>query len=264
MDVRLGHPGKAKVLGSLVGDYTDGNHHANSWHGRLYLVRLQVFSCRQSDSIDHYRQKPSSFMRNIVAGTKYLEHVGIMRIDNKTNAMRCEVEFQEAGMWGKANVVNATVYSQRGRIEAKMEGKWHESMTRIVSRNQLEVLWRANDLPLQAQDYYGFTYFTMTLNEITEDLRLVGDDGKTTIGYKIPVTDSRRRPDQRALEEGKVDEADKIKLRVEEKQRARRRAGKEVKPRWFTKTGDDDTSWVYAGGYWETRQAGWGQQDPLW
>jgi oxysterol-binding protein-related protein 3/6/7 len=203
-------------------------------------------------------------MRNIVAGTKYLEHVGSMRIDNESTGMRCEIELQEAGMWGKANVVNATVLSQKGKVEAKIEGKWHESIAKVVSRNQLQVLWRANDLPPQAQDYYGFTYFTMTLNEITDDL-LVTDEGNKTVGYKIPATDSRFRPDQRALEEGRVDEADEIKMRVEEKQRARRRAGKEVKPRWFKKVGDEDTAWAYAGGYWEARgNCQWGQQEPLW
>ena len=203
-------------------------------------------------------------MRNIVAGTKYLEHVGSLIIDNKTTGERCEIIFKEAGMWGNANVVNATVFSPTGKVETKLEGKWDESLARVVSRNQLEVLWRANELPSHAHDYYGFTNFTMTLNEITEDLQLIGEDGNTIVGYRIPVTDSRFRPDQRALEEGRLDDADEIKMDVEEKQRGRRRARKDIKPRWFKKVGKDDNEWQYAGGYWETRQEGWGQQEPLW
>lgn len=39
----------------------------------------------------------------------------------------------------------------------------------------------------------------------------------------VAPTDSRLRPDQRLMEEGKWDEANKEKLRLEEKQRAVRR-----------------------------------------
>ena len=49
-------------------------------------------------------------------------------------------------------------------------------------------------------------------------------------------TDSRKRPDQRLLEEGKVDDAASEKYRLEEKQRAARRLRQskkeEWKPRW--------------------------------
>lgn len=202
-------------------------------------------------------------MRNIVAGTKYLEHVGTMLIKNETDGSRCEIEFKEAGLWGSPNIINASVYSSRGKLECKLEGKWHEQVSRIISRMQLEVLWRANELPPHASDYYGFTYFTMSLNEITDDLKVISEDGSVE-GYLIPCTDSRFRPDQRAQEEGKLDEADDIKVKVEEMQRLRRRAGKDVTPRWFTKVGDGDTDWVYKGNYWETRAQGWGKQESLW
>jgi hypothetical protein len=39
----------------------------------------------------------------------------------------------------------------------------------------------------------------------------------------LAPTDSRKRPDQRLMEEGKWDEANDEKLRLEEKQRAARR-----------------------------------------
>ena len=39
----------------------------------------------------------------------------------------------------------------------------------------------------------------------------------------IPPTDVRLRPDQKALEEGRVEEAENIKLEVEEAQRNRRK-----------------------------------------
>lgn len=199
-------------------------------------------------------------MRNVVAGTKYLEHVGTMQIHNTTTGERCDVEFKESGMWGASNIVNATVYNARNRAVERITGKWSESLAQAIGRNQLEILWRANDLPPTAQDYYGFTYFTMMLNEFSEDLK-DEEGGK----WKVPVTDSRWRPDQRALEEGRIDEADELKMKVEETQRVRRRAGKDAKPRWFKKVGEDDTAWVYSGGYWEMRDQGWSQDiQALW
>jgi hypothetical protein len=65
-----------------------------------------------------------------------------------------------------------------------------------------------------------------------------------------------------ALERGDLDTAEAEKTRVEEAQRARRRAGNDAQPRWFKKTGQDE--WEYAGGYWEQREKGWQGFEPLW
>ncbi|CCA69158.1 related to OSH3-Member of oxysterol-binding protein family [Serendipita indica DSM 11827] len=236
------------------------------WGRSLEIIPMGTTRLKILDDVYSW-QKPSSFMRNIVAGTKYLEHVGPMKIINETTGARCEIEFKESGMWGSANVVNAAVYLKphSTHVDAKLEGKWHESLARIMSRNHFEVVWRAHDLPPYAPEYYGFTYFAMTLNELTDDLKVLDAegiwDGQT---YVLPVTDSRFRPDQRALEEGRLDEADDLKIKVEEMQRARRRTGNEVQPRWFRKVGEEDTAWEYAGGYWEMREEGWGKQEALW
>lgn len=45
-------------------------------------------------------------------------------------------------------------------------------------------------------------------------------------------TDSRKRPDQRLLEDGKVDEASAEKFRLEEKQRTVRRLREMKKEKW--------------------------------
>ena len=55
---------------------------------------------------------------------------------------------------------------------------------------------------------YNFTEFAVTLNEPEED---------------VAPTDSRRRPDQRLMEEGKWEEANKIKAELEMIQRAARK-----------------------------------------
>jgi len=203
---------------------------------------------------DHYVwNKPSSFMRNLMVGTKYLEHSGKMTIENTHDHTRCVLEFKQNGYWGASNVVSGTVYSgSSGDVVMHLEGKWDDQMAQTVDSSNFRVLWRMASFPKNTHDYYGFTSFGITLNELTSDL--VG---------KLPPTDSRFRPDVRALENGDVDVAEDQKIRVEEMQRDRRKHGKGQQPRWFHQEGED---WVYSGGYWEARERAWKDEDihSLW
>lgn len=56
---------------------------------------------------------------------------------------------------------------------------------------------------------YGYTHFACILNEEDET---------------VPQSDSRRRTDQRMMENGQWEEANVEKVRLEEKQRAARKA----------------------------------------
>jgi hypothetical protein len=189
-------------------------------------------------------------MRNLMMGTKYFEHTGNMTIDNVSTGARCVVEFRESGYWGVPNQVYGAAYSPTGEIETNLEGKWDEGFARKLSPNHLQVLWRVAPFPKNTLDYYGFTTWGITLNEVTADLQ-----------DRLPPTDSRFRPDVRALEEGDLNRAEAEKERLEELQRERRRLGKDREPQWFRLEGDE---WVYAGGYWEQRAKGWKGVESLW
>jgi hypothetical protein len=184
-------------------------------------------------------------------GTKYLEHVGEMNIENKTTGARCVIEFQEAGYWSPPNVVKGTLHLASGKRESALEGKWDEQLAQKLDDSHLKVLWRPTPFPKNSRELYGFTAFGITLHETTPDLE-----------GRLPPTDSRLRTDVTALEAGDLDRAESEKNRIEEAQRERRRADREVQPRWFRKVGADD--WEYAGGYWEQRESGWQSIEPLW
>ncbi|TEB39166.1 hypothetical protein FA13DRAFT_450518 [Coprinellus micaceus] len=195
--------------------------------------------------------KPSSFMRNLMVGTKYIDHCGKMAIENVTTGMRCVLDFKQNGYWGPSNVVSGTVHGSDGGIVGQLEGKWDDQMAQILDNDHLHVLWRCSPFPKNTHEYYGFTSFGITLNEITTD-----------IAQKLPPTDSRLRTDIRALEHGDLDTAETEKTRIEEAQRDRRRRGQDAQPMWFRKVGDE---WEYAGGYWEARARGWKEPvRPLW
>ncbi|XP_043284717.1 oxysterol-binding protein-related protein 2 isoform X2 [Venturia canescens] len=109
-------------------------------------------------------------------------------------------------------------------------------------------LWEAAPRPPNSAEYYQFTSFAMSLNEM--------DPG---MGKTLCPTDSRLRPDIRKLEMGDQDGAAAEKIRLEEKQRDSRKTKKHKKgtdaiPRWFQAatnpyTGQED--WLYTGGYWD-------------
>lgn len=187
-----------------------------------------------------------------MVGTKYFEHSGKMTIENTTAQVRCVLEFKQNGYWGPSNVVAGTVYGKDGDIVGHLEGKWDDQISRTPDSEHFHVLWRMTPFPKDTQDYYGFTAFSTSLNELTPMLQ-----------DKLPKTDSRFRPDVRALENGDLTTAEDEKVRVEELQRERRRAGRERQPQWFKQVGDE---WEYLGGYWEARARGWRDENiqSLW
>jgi len=142
-----------------------------------------------------------------------------------------------------------------------LQGTWISSLQLTEHGNQTnKTIWVAGPLVDRAPKHYGFTTFAVSLNEITPI-----EQGK------LPLTDSRLRPDQRALEEGDLDRAEDLKTQLEDRQRQRRREmeenGEAWRPRWFTKVeteggggvGQEDAVWKLRtgkDGYWEERGRG--------
>lgn len=111
-------------------------------------------------------------------------------------------------------------------------------------------LWEAEPRPGNTAEYYQFTRFAMSLNQMEDNMR----------GPQRPLcpTDSRLRPDIRKLEKGDMDGAAAEKTRLEEKQRENRKkckkADESIFPRWFKQAVNPHTKqddWLYKGGYWE-------------
>ncbi|KAL0089461.1 Oxysterol-binding protein-domain-containing protein [Phycomyces blakesleeanus] len=254
------------------------------WGKSMEFMTEGTFHVTFTGHDDHYTYfKPSSWMRNMIAGEKYLEHVGEMKVQDHTSGAYASVTFKEGtggGLFGaptKRDEVVATLYDSQGKKCRRVVGKWSELMAEEVDMNgsTLSILWHANPPHVKDyQKYYGFTRFCVELNEITaiED-------------HKLPKTDSRLRPDQSLYEQGHVEEADKEKQRIEQLQRERRKEyeqkGIECKPRWFKLENDPfeefqlapvegqeskGLSWHYNGNYWQTRESGqWPDDLPdLW
>lgn len=206
------------------------------------------------------------FLRNVVMGEKYVEPVGDMTIVKEGTGAKAVVEFRSKGMFGgRGEDVQVETFGDDGvHTGMSLAGTWTSSLRMVEAGKAAgEEIWRVGPLVDKAASTYGMTTFAASLNEIT-----ALEKGK------LPPTDTRLRPDQRLAEDGKLDDAESWKVKLEEAQRTRRRQleenGVEHKPRWFVKAatgGDGEEVWKLKGGkdgYWEERAKGqWSGVDDI-
>ena len=169
------------------------------------------------------------YLRNLIAGEKYVEPVGTMAVSNERTGEKAVATFKSKGMFsGRSEEVTVRAFGEDGReLSPGLAGKWTSSLwlTRDGADTS-QTIWQADALVAEAPRHYGLTTFAASLNETT-----------AVEAGRLPPTDSRLRPDQRAAERGDLDTAETVKKRLEEGQRARRRQeeerGREWEPRWF-------------------------------
>lgn len=211
-------------------------------------------------------KKVTSSVVGIITGNPTVDNYGPMEVKNWTTGEVCYLDFKAKG-WkaSSAYQVSGRVVDKSGRTRWSIGGRWNDKIyARFTpgyeasveppngeksSKDQAFLIWEAHERPSGIP--FNITPFVVTLNALPERLKPL-----------IAPTDSRLRPDQRAMEEGEYDFAAEEKNRVEESQRARRRQresrGEEFVPRWFKKgkhpvTGED--YWVFNHEYWDVREA---------
>jgi hypothetical protein len=211
-------------------------------------------------------KKVTSSVIGIITGNPVVDNYGPMEVKNWTTGEVCQLEFKARG-WKASSAYQAIgkVLGADGRVRWSIGGRWND---KIYARftpgfedadidkggkaskhddNKAFLVWQAHDRPTGIP--FNLTPFVVTLNDINDNLRPV-----------IAPTDTRLRPDQRAMEDGAYDLAATEKNRVEEKQRATRRRreehGEEFVPKWFHKTRDATTGeefWEFNHEYWKVR-----------
>ncbi|XP_048870135.1 oxysterol-binding protein-related protein 7 [Brienomyrus brachyistius] len=202
---------------------------------------------------DHYEwNKVVTCIHKVLSQQRFLEHYGEVTIRNlKSDVCTCKITFVKARYWGSdtnMNEVQGVVLDQSGTVVHRFGGYWHEGIY-CDTLSTPQCIWKPNPQPKDHVLYYGFSSFAMRLNELTPDLK-----------PWLNPTDTRLRPDQRLLEEGKVNESDKLKDKIEEKQREQRKIlakkGEEHIPRFFEKSLDaaGREVWLTNGTYWEIRE----------
>ncbi|XP_033627071.1 oxysterol-binding protein 1-like [Asterias rubens] len=249
---------------------------------------LQVFpqgilhiKFKKTGSYYTYR-KVTSTVHNIIVGKLWVDQSGECEVVNHTTKECCRINYKPYSYFSGdiPRKVTGVVTDANNTAKFILSGTWDQKMEYAkVLHTSLDkgsrgkplyqtappkMLWQKNPLPPNAENMYNMTSFCITMNEFETG---------------VAPTDTRNRPDQRLMEEGQWDDANKEKLRLEEKQRATRRkreseataateSGKpceSYKPIWFDRKMDPlnkAITYVYKGKYWESKEKGDWEQCP--
>ena len=154
--------------------------------------------------------KVTSCIYNLLGQDRWVDLYGESVITCKQSGLTARILFLKTTYWSnKKHEVVGTITDNTGAVLQNLFGKWSEALY-VGKAPSGRCIWRAGSE--DTEPYYGFSRFAVELNEMTSVER-----------SWIPPTDARLRPDQKALEEGRLKDAENIKLRLEQAQRDRRR-----------------------------------------
>uniref|UniRef100_A0A669D7T0 Oxysterol-binding protein n=1 Tax=Oreochromis niloticus TaxID=8128 RepID=A0A669D7T0_ORENI len=233
---------------------------------------------------------PTCCVHNIIVGQLWIEQYGSVEVLNHKTGERCSMTFKPCGLFGKElHKVEGYILDKSKKKLCAIYGKWTECLYTVdpatfdahkktEKKNPdekkgnkqtsvdeepeetpppdtetvqvipgSELVWKITPRPENSSKFYAFSTFAMQLNEL--DKRMEG---------VMPPTDSRLRPDIRAMERGDIDLASAEKKRLEEKQRMARKnrtkSTEEWKVRWFQQGPNPHNKaqdWLYLKGYWD-------------
>uniref|UniRef100_A0A672H9U7 Oxysterol-binding protein n=1 Tax=Salarias fasciatus TaxID=181472 RepID=A0A672H9U7_SALFA len=239
---------------------------------------------------------PTCCVHNIIVGQLWIEQYGNVEVINHKTGERCSMTFKPCGLFGKElHKVEGYILDKSKKKLCAIYGKWTECLYTVdpaalgsfqclqsshvvqididdsscpwegssvdeepeempppdAETVQVipgsELIWKITPRPDNSAKFYAFSTFAMQLNELEKSMEGV-----------VPPTDSRLRPDIRAMENGDIDLASAEKKRLEEKQRtARKNRSKstdEWKTRWFQQGPNPHNKaqdWLYVKGYWD-------------
>lgn len=232
----------------------DSNLKSKFWGPSIQLDPVGVLTLEFEDGERFEWRKVTTSINNIIIGKLYVDHYGMMKIDGN-RGLSINLKFKERSLMDRnPHQVRGYVENSDGDKLATLAGKWDTYMAFVPGdlsrKDQREgsdalesatLIWQRAP-PTKYPMRYNLTSFAIKLNEITPGLEKF-----------LPPTDSRLRPDQKALENGQFEFSNTEKLRLEQRQRrARKDQEGGWSPKWFQQMGPHST-WTYTGGYWEAR-----------
>lgn len=222
--------------------------------------KLQQSPDDESLLMEHYSwNKVITSVSGFITGSPTIDHYGDMVVVNHVTGDKCKLTFKPRG-WRSNNSyeINGEVIDGHGKKVWIIAGRWnsqliatrchsedcgvlspdkkHDSSNPVDSSkadHEYLLLWRNSK---KVPTPFNLTPFAITLNSRPDGLL-----------KWLPPTDCRLRPDLTAFENGKFDQADQLKVQLENLQREKRRQREEGrlpphKPRWFKRTVDPDSN----------------------
>ncbi|XP_011256110.1 oxysterol-binding protein 1 isoform X2 [Camponotus floridanus] len=248
---------------------------ASKFRGKyLQVIPLGTAHLEFDIGQQHYTwRKVTTTVHNIIVGKLWVDQSGDMDIVNHKEGIKCHLKYIPYSYFSRDSQrkVKGVVMNSNKEVKWVVQGTWDAKIeiapvistsgtpdNPVYKTGPYILAWKRRMPTDDCEKYYSFTELACQLNEPEEG---------------IAPTDSRLRPDQRLMENGRWDEANAEKLRLEEKQRACRRAREHdaekaaaqglpyeaYEPLWFTKKQDpytDSRCYVYNGEYWDCKSKG--------
>jgi len=218
-----------------------GTHIVVSLLGDLHVV------LRKPGNEHYIWQKPQTSIHNLIVGRVNVEHHGVIEVLNLHTQEKSRVALRKAGWFGKgSHQIEGLVLDSLDLPHFTIFGDWSETLlVRNEASKETTVVWEMPPASSDTEFYYSLPEFALQLNL-----------PPALYSSTVAPTDSRWRPDQRALENGELMLAAGEKERLEEKQRRGKKErdgkGEKYQPRWFRLR---EGVWSYEGGYWEAKEA---------
>lgn len=219
-------------------------------------------------------KKPDNTVIGILVGNPQVDNHGDVKIVNHQTGDYCMLNFKARG-WRSSGAyeVRGEVFNKKGQKMWVLGGHWNDTIygKKVTSKDSGDIslqktttasssaatgpkldgskflIWKTAPRP---EAPFNLTPFAITLNAPQPKL----------VPWLAP-TDTRLRPDQRDMEDGRYDKAAEEKHRVEEKQRAMRKKresnNEKYFPKWFTQEKHPITKapfWKFKGEYWAMRK----------
>ncbi|XP_075591788.1 LOW QUALITY PROTEIN: oxysterol-binding protein 1 [Dermatophagoides farinae] len=248
----------------------------SKFRGKYLLINpLDITHLEFPASGNHYTwRKVNTTVNNIIVGKLWIDNHGEMNIINHKTGDSCHLTFHPYSYFSRETPkkVTGVVLSKDEKIKWVLNGTWDNKMeackvlnpTQLTSKSSKPVIetgtpkliWRRVLPTPEYEKMYNMTLLAVQLNEPEEG---------------VAPTDSRLRPDQRLMEECRWDEANEVKSKLEEKQRAVRRKREEeaeeaaakglpyvpYEPVWFKKNKDpitDNPVHMFTDKYWKCKE----------
>ncbi|CCH59005.1 hypothetical protein TBLA_0B01620 [Henningerozyma blattae CBS 6284] len=193
--------------------------------------------------------KPENTLVGILIGKPEIDCSGEVKITNHSTGDYCLLNYKARG-WraNDAYEVRGEVFNVNDEKKWMFGGHWNDCIYgKREGGGEKFLIWKVKPRPVGP---FNLTSYAISLNNINENLK-----------QWIAPTDSRLRPDQRAMEDGEYDLAADEKFRLETKQREVRKKREEndekYEPRWFVKDVHPATQrsyWRFKNEYWKRRK----------
>ena len=189
-------------------------------------------------------QKVTTTVHNLILGQVCIDHSGLLEV--RSPHAICQITLSKLS-WFQPDMrtVEGVVVDRQGGKKFRIFGTWRDHLIVRDEGSGEEVLaWeRVRDSKEAGNLYFGS--FALQLNL-----------PPALYSQTLPETDSRHRPDIRALENGDYKTAATELKRIEEQEKALNRLRTTEKaihtPRWFCY---EAGQWRYKGGYWEMKES---------